>query len=94
MPAPTTDGLIERLDLVQLEDDRHWFPPYEAVFVVRADALERIPALGVALSTLTGRISTAAIRRLNLQVDGDRQPVDRVVSGFRESLASISAQVH
>jgi osmoprotectant transport system permease protein len=88
----STEGLIERLNLVQLEDDRHWFPPYEAVFVVRADVLAQVPALAVALSSLTGRISTETMRRLNLQVDGDRQPVDRVVARFRESLAS-SAQV-
>lgn len=88
----STEGLIERLNLVQLEDDRRWFPPYEAVFVVRADVLAQVPALAVALSTLTGRISTETMRRLNLQVDGDRQPVERVVASFRESLAS-SAQV-
>jgi osmoprotectant transport system permease protein len=84
----STEGLIERLDLVQLEDDRQWFPPYEAVFVARADALARIPALGVAISALAGRISTEAMRRLNLQVDGDRQPVELVVSRFRQRLAT------
>lgn len=84
----STEGLIERLDLVQLEDDRQWFPPYEAVFVARADALARIPALGVAISSLAARISTEAMRRLNLQVDGDRQPVELVVSRFRQGLAT------
>lgn len=65
----STDGQIEALDLVPLEDDRGYFPPYEAAVVVRRDALERHPSLGPALAELGGRIDTREMRRLNREVD-------------------------
>lgn len=65
-----TDGLIEAMHLKVLEDDRHYFPPYEAALLVRADALARTPGLRAALAELSGRISTERMRRLNYQVDG------------------------
>src|SRR5436309_9596184 len=51
----STDGRIAALDLVQLEDDRHYFPPYEAVFLVRKDTLMRVPTLAEVLQRLGGR---------------------------------------
>jgi osmoprotectant transport system permease protein len=66
----STDGRIAALDLVQLEDDRHYFPPYEAVFLTRQDALTRVPALVEVLRTLGGAIPTDEMRRLNYEVDG------------------------
>ena len=48
----STDGRIASLDLVQLEDDRHYFPPYEAVFLGRKDTLARMPQLAAALQKL------------------------------------------
>ena len=72
-----TDGLIAAHDLVVLEDDRRYFPPYDAVTIARAGALDRDPALRVALAGLEGRIDAAAMRRMNLAVDGDhRSPAD------------------
>jgi glycine betaine/choline ABC-type transport system substrate-binding protein len=66
----STDGLIAALDLVQLEDDRHYFPPYQAVFIVRQDA----PAvLNEVLEKLAGAISTEEMRRLNFEVDGKKK---------------------
>src|SRR5882724_10227134 len=66
----STDGRIAALDLVQLEDDRHYFPPYEAVFLTRQDALTRVPALAEALRKLAGAMSTDEMRKLNYEVDG------------------------
>ena len=66
----STDGRIAALDLVQLEDDRRYFPPYEAVFLTRKDALARVPALAEALRKLGGAISTEEMRKLNYEVDG------------------------
>ena len=66
----STDGRIAALDLVQLEDDRHYFPPYEAVFLTRNDALARVPALAEALRKLAAAISTDEMRKLNYEVDG------------------------
>src|SRR5438105_9483333 len=65
----STDGRIAALDLVQLEDDRHYFPPYEAVFLVRKDTLTRLPALAEVLQRLSGAISTDEMRNLNYEVD-------------------------
>jgi len=65
----STDGQIEALDLVALEDDRHYFPPYQAAPVMRADLLRRHPAIGPALDELAGKISDADMRRLNAEAD-------------------------
>ncbi|HEX8845235.1 MAG TPA: ABC transporter permease/substrate-binding protein [Pyrinomonadaceae bacterium] len=76
----STDGLIPTLDLFQLEDDLHYFPPYEAVFLIRKDALARAPAALEVLEQLKGAITTEEMRRLNYQVDGlkrDKREVAR-----------------
>lgn len=75
----STDGRIAALDLVQLEDDRHYFPPYEAVFLTRQDALTRVPALAEALRKLAGAISTEEMRALNYEVDGLKRDKKTVV---------------
>ena len=75
----STDGLISKLDLFQLEDDRHYFPPYEAVILIRRDALARVPAAAEVLSLLGGRLSTEEMRRLNYEVDGNRRDKREVV---------------
>jgi osmoprotectant transport system permease protein len=66
----STDGLISSLNLTQLEDDRHYFPPYEAIILFRRDALERAPATLEVLSFLKDRLSTEDMRNLNHEVDG------------------------
>lgn len=69
----STDGLISALDLFQLEDDRRYFPPYEAVILIRRDTLARVPAAAEVLSLLAGKLSTEEMRRLNYEVDGNRR---------------------
>ncbi len=78
----STDGLISALDLAVLEDDRHYFPPYEAVPVVREDTFERHPEVGEALAQLGGKISDEEMRRLNYAVDGEHRDVKQVASEF------------
>ncbi len=78
----STDGVIAALDLAVLEDDRHYFPPYEAVPVVRRQSLERHPEMRSALHALAGQISEAEMRRLNYAVDGERRDVPQVVREF------------
>jgi len=75
----STDGRIASLDLVQLEDDRHYFPPYEAVFLARKDALARVNALREILQKLGGVISTDEMRQLNYEVDGRKRDKKIVV---------------
>lgn len=78
----TTDGLIPALDLVVLEDDRHYFPPYEAVPVVRRQTLERHPEVAQALAGLAGEISDREMQELNYAVDGQHRDVKQVAHEF------------
>lgn len=73
----STDGLISRYGLVQLEDDRRYFPPYDAVPVVRQATLDKNPELRTILKQLGGILTVEEMRRLNYAVDGEkRQPRD------------------
>ena len=82
--ANATDGLIASLDLTILQDDRHYFPPYEAVPIVRDEALQRFPGLQAALSELHNQISDAEMREMNYAVDGQHRDVPEVVAAFRK----------
>jgi osmoprotectant transport system permease protein len=81
----STDGLIAALGLVQLEDDRRYFPPYEAVMLFRRDALARHPAAREALRELAGSIGTEEMRRLNYEVDGRQREAADVVREWRRA---------
>ena len=81
----STDGLIDSLHLVALEDNLHYFPPYDAVPIVRHAALEKFPELRAALADLHNKISPAEMRHLNAQVDADQRDVAAVVRAFRAS---------
>ena len=78
----TTDGLIPALDLFVLDDDKHYFPPYEAVSIIRQDTLARHPEVKPALDELAGKLSDSEMRQLNFAVDGRHQDVKQVVSEF------------
>jgi glycine betaine/choline ABC-type transport system substrate-binding protein len=78
----STDGLIEKFNLVVLDDDRHFFPPYAAAAVYRPDAVERHPALGLVIETLSDGIDEPAMRRLNALVDDEGRFVRDVVAEF------------
>jgi osmoprotectant transport system substrate-binding protein len=81
----STDGLIDSLHLVALEDNLHYFPPYDAVPIVRESALEKFPQLRAALADLAGKISAGEMRHLNSEVDADQRDVAAVVRDFRAS---------
>jgi osmoprotectant transport system permease protein len=73
----STDGLIARYGLVQLEDDRKYFPPYDAVPVARRAMLETYPQVRDVLKRLGGILTVEEMRKLNFAVDGEkRQPKD------------------
>jgi osmoprotectant transport system substrate-binding protein len=78
----STDGLLAARDLTMLEDDKHYFPPYEAVPVVRADALARFPEMRAALLELAGKISDEEMRRMNFEVDGEHRDIADVAREF------------
>ena len=81
--ANGTDGLIAALDMVVLQDDLRYFPPYEAVPVVNDEALRRFPTLRPALAELANTISDVEMRRMNYAVDGEHKDVIEVVREFR-----------
>lgn len=81
-----TSGLIEALGLRVLEDDRQYFPPYDAAPVVRAESLRRHPAIVTALEALAGRISEHDMRRLNHAVDGLKQNPREVAAAFLDQV--------
>ncbi|MEW6322498.1 MAG: ABC transporter permease/substrate-binding protein [Acidobacteriota bacterium] len=81
-----TSGLLEALGLVHLEDDRGYFPPYDAAPVARAATLLRHPEVNEALRWLEGRISAEAMRRMNHAVDGLRRDPAAVAREFLNGL--------
>lgn len=81
----STDGVIAAQDLVALEDDRRYFPPYDAVPIVRQDALTRFPGLRAALAELGGKLNAQDMRRMNYAVDGEQRDVAAVVRAFRQA---------
>jgi osmoprotectant transport system permease protein len=76
----STDGLIARYDLVILEDDRRFFPPYEAAALVSRRLVERRPDAMAALTELSGRMDAAGMRRLNQRLEVGREPVARIAA--------------
>jgi osmoprotectant transport system substrate-binding protein len=83
--ANSTDGPIREFGLTALQDDRHYFPPYQAVPLVRAEALKRWPQMQAALNALAGKVSANDMRAMNEAVDANhRDPAD-VVREFRSA---------
>jgi osmoprotectant transport system substrate-binding protein len=78
----TTDGLIQSLGLVVLKDDKNYFPPYEAVPIVRSQILEKYPELRSVIGELGGKISEEDMRQLNYQVDKKQQEAGQVAQEF------------
>ena len=77
-----TDGLIDKFGLTVLEDDRSYFPPYDAAAVYRPSTAERVPALAEVLGLLEGNLDEAAMRGLNRQVDDEGRATTEVVASF------------
>jgi len=85
LAGSNTDGLISTLGLVVLEDDRHYFPPYDAVPILRAETAERHPQVAGAILELRGRIRVDEMRRMNYAVDGQHRDAAEVVREFQAS---------
>ncbi len=78
----STDGRVSALELVQLADDRHYFPPYEAVPLVRAETLRKHPELVGPLNRLAGAIDASTMQKLNHEVDGLKKDPAAVAKAF------------
>jgi osmoprotectant transport system substrate-binding protein len=81
--ANSTDGPIRAFGLTVLEDDKHYFPPYQAVPLVRDEALVRWPEIRAALNALAGRVTADDMRAMNEAVDGEHRDPAEVVQEFR-----------
>ena len=81
----STDGLLAARDMVILEDDKHYFPPYEAVPVVRDDTFALHPEARAAISGLAGKISDAEMQRMNYAVAGEGRDISDVAREFLDS---------
>ncbi len=85
-----TDGLIPAFDFAVLEDDRHYFPPYEAVAVLRQETLRDHPEVAKALNALGGKISDHEMQKLNYALDGQRRDAKDVAREFLRGKGLIS----
>jgi osmoprotectant transport system permease protein len=89
----TTDAEIVRDDVQVLDDDQHFFPPYHAVLLYRADLAERLPAVVAAFGRLEGAINEEEMRRLNVRVKYDQERPARVAADFLNRRLGLYAEV-
>jgi osmoprotectant transport system substrate-binding protein len=87
--ANATDGLLSKLDVKVLEDDKHAFPPYELCIAAREDRLGGIPGLRAALAELSGKFSDRKMQELNYDVDGRHRPVAQVAAEFLQRVEGL-----
>jgi osmoprotectant transport system substrate-binding protein len=80
--ANATDGLLSVMDVKILQDDKRYFPPYQAALIVRDDPLAAHPMLKDVLDLLSGKFSDEIMRTLNYQVDGKHRPLAEVAMTF------------
>lgn len=81
----TTDGFIPAMDFFVLADDRHYFPPYHAVPVIRMETVKEHPEVASALEALAGKISDSDMQHLNYEADGLHEDVSQIVREFLQS---------
>jgi osmoprotectant transport system substrate-binding protein len=81
----STDGLLAARDLVVLADDKHYFPPYEAVPIVREDTLAMHPEARAAIAELAGKITDAQMQKMNYAVAGEGRDASEVAREFLHS---------
>lgn len=81
-----TSGLIGALGLAVLDDDRHYFPVYDAAPVARASVMLQYPAAAFAIRSLAGRVSAADMQQMNFAVDSEKQEPATVVRAFLDKI--------
>src|ERR1051326_7738578 len=77
-----TNGLISKLDLFALEDDRRYFPPYHAVPVILTETLNQHPELREVFDRLTGKVTDQEMRQMNYEADVERRDPPLIVKEF------------
>jgi len=84
--ANATDGLLSKLDLKALADDKHAFPPYQVSIAASQDRLRATPGMREALLELSGKFTNQTMQQLNYQVDGEHRPVSQVAAEFLKEM--------
>jgi osmoprotectant transport system substrate-binding protein len=80
--ANATDGLLSKLDVKVLADDKHAFPPYQVSIAASQERLRETPGMREALQELSGKFTNQTMQRLNYLVDGEHRPVSQVAAEF------------
>ena len=88
----STDGLAAVRDVTILQDDRHYFPPYDCAVVAREDTMARFPGLRAALEELSGKLTDATMRKLNHAVDGEHRSAVLVAEEFLRTVSTGNRQ--
>src|SRR5439155_26176609 len=78
----STDAKIDKYGLTVLADDRHYFPPYDAVLLYRTDLPQRLPRTWQALARLEGSIDDAAMRRMNAAAELEGKDFASIAASF------------
>jgi osmoprotectant transport system substrate-binding protein len=81
----STDGPIKAFHLTVLQDNKHYFPPYQAVPLVRQEALDRWPKLRSVFAALAGKVTAEQMQTMNEAVDGQHRDPAQVVREFRQA---------
>lgn len=84
--ANATDGLLSKLDVKVLADDRHAFPPYQVAIAAGQEKLRDTPGMREALHELSGKFTNQSMQQLNYQVDGEHRPVSQVAAEFLKEM--------
>lgn len=87
----STDGQLIQYNMVVLQDDQNFFPPYYAAPIVREDALHKYPQVASILNKLTGKLNNAAMQQLNYEVDVQHKSATDVAKQFLVSTGLLSA---
>ncbi|WP_042167871.1 glycine betaine ABC transporter substrate-binding protein [Paenibacillus gorillae] len=80
--AFTTDGELTKPNLVLLEDDKHFWPPYYVAPVIKADVLEKNKGIDDILNEVSAKLDTATLQKLNAEVDINKQEYTDVAKQF------------
>ncbi|SFK43889.1 osmoprotectant ABC transporter substrate-binding protein [Brevibacillus centrosporus] len=80
--AYSTDSRLKEFNLVTLEDDKHFFPPYGASAVVRNDTLKQYPQLTELINKLSNKIDTPTMTALNYQADVEKHDPEEIARTF------------
>jgi len=84
--ANATDGLLSKLDVKVLADDKHAFPPYQVSIAASQERLRDTPGMREALQELSGKFTNQKMQQLNYLVDGEHRPVSQVAADFLKEM--------